>query len=104
MGRALGAHIEKAPSTAIGVAKGMAIGALALVLTLDASVQEFVELIALSDDARRERFDLPSSCIPIISAVRAAAPSASRLVVFVDCTALTTGSSSPIESTSWNDK
>jgi len=48
MGRALGAHITKAPSTALGVAKGMAIGALALVLTLDASVQEFVELIAFA--------------------------------------------------------
>jgi len=35
------------------VANGVAVGVLALVLTLDASVQEFAELVSLSDEARR---------------------------------------------------
>lgn len=84
-------------------------GALALVLTLDASIQEFAELISLSDDARRERFHLPPACTPTISAVKPAVPNASRLVVFVGCSAPTTVLSSPIEPspiepTSWRDK
>ena len=63
----------------IGVAKGVAVGALALVLTLDASVQEFAELVSMPDDARRERFHLPSACTPIVSAVKPAGPNSSRL-------------------------
>jgi len=51
------------------VAKGFAIGVVALALTLDASVQEFAELISLSDEARRERFHLPRACTPIIGGV-----------------------------------
>jgi hypothetical protein len=86
--------------TWIGVAKGVVVGALALVLTLEASVQEFAELISLSDDARRERFRLPSACSPIISAVKPAAPNASRLTVFVDCLAPPPVSSWSIEPTS----
>jgi len=45
---------------------------LALVLTVDASVQEFAELVSLADHARRERFQLPSACTPIVSAVKPA--------------------------------
>ena len=88
--------------TAIKIAKGVVIGALAL--TLDASIQEFAELISLSDDARRERFHLPPACTPIISAVKPAAPNAGHLVVFVDCSVATTVLSSPIEPTFWRDK
>lgn len=72
-----------------------------LILTLDASIQEFAELLALSDNARRERFHLPPACTPKISAVKPAAPNAGRLMVFVDCSAPTIVPSSPIEPTSW---
>ena len=37
----------------IWVANGVVVGGLALILTLDASVQEFTELVSLSDEARR---------------------------------------------------
>jgi hypothetical protein len=86
------------------VAKGVAIGALALALTLDASVQEFVELVALSDEARRERFHLPPACTPIIGAVKPADPSSSRVTVIVDCGVGTIAPSSPIEPASLRDK
>ena len=88
----------------IGVAKGVALGALALVLTLDASVQEFAEIVSLSDEARRERFHLPPACTPIVSAMKPAAPNSSRLTIFVDCSTWTTAPSSPIEPASWRDK
>ncbi len=90
--------------TVIGVAKGVVVGGLALVLTLDASVQELAELISLSDDARRERFRLPPACTPIISAVKPAAPNASRLTVLVDCSAPPTMPSSPIKPASWRNQ
>lgn len=86
----------------MGLAKAVIVGAL--LLTLDASIQEFAELVSLSASARRERFHLPPACTPVISAVRPAAPNASRLVVFVDCGATPTVPSSPIEPTSWRDK
>lgn len=88
----------------IGVAKGVTFGALVLVLTLDASVQEFAELVSLPDDARRERFHLPPACTPIVSAVKPASPNSSRLTVFVDCSAGATATSSPIEPASLRDK
>ena len=88
----------------IGVAKGVSVGALALVLTLDASVQEFAELVSLPDDARRERFQLPPACTPILSAVKPAGSNSSRLTVFVDCSAGTMAPSSPIEPAFWRDK
>ncbi len=87
--------------TVIGVANGVVVSGLALILTLDASVQEFTELVSLSDEARRERFRLPPACTPIISAVKPAAPNARRLTVFVDCGAPPTVSSSPIKPASW---
>jgi hypothetical protein len=87
-----------------GVARGVVMGTLALVLTLDASMQEFADFVSLSDDARRERFHLAAACTPIISAVKPAAPNAGRLTVFVDCAAPTTALSPPIEPTSWSDK
>ncbi len=61
--------------TMIGVANGVVVGGLALILTLDASVQEFTELVSLSDDA--------------------------RLTVFVNCSAPLTVPSSPIKPASW---
>ena len=88
----------------IGVVKGVTVGALALVLTVDASVQEFAELVSLPDHARRERFQLPSACTPIVSAVKPAGPNSSRLTVFVECSAGTTATSSPIAPASWSDK
>ena len=88
----------------IGVAKGVSVGALALVLTVDASVQEFAELVTLSDEARRERFHLPPACTPIIGAVKPAGPNSSRLTVFVECSARTTATSSPIEPAPLRDK
>jgi len=90
--------------TVIGVATGVVVGGLALILTLDASVQEFTELVSLSDEARRERFRLPPACTPIISAVKPGAPNASRLTVFVDCGAPPTVSSSPIKPASWRNE
>lgn len=87
----------------IGVARGVVVGALALVLTLDASVQEFAELISLSDDARRERFRLPPACTPIISAVKSAAPNSSRLTVVVDCSPPPAPPSS-VKPTSWGSQ
>jgi hypothetical protein len=51
-----------------GAAKGVAVGVVAMLLTLDASVQEFAELVSLSDDARRERFHLPPACRAVASA------------------------------------
>jgi hypothetical protein len=100
MGRSIG---ELSPML-VGVAKGAALGALALVLTLDVPVQEFAELISLSNDARRERFHLPPACTPIIGAVKPAAANSSRLNVFVDCSAVTTAPSSPIEPASLRDR
>lgn len=85
-----------------GAAKGVAVGALALVLTLETSTQEFAALVSLSDEARRERFQLPPACTPIISAVKPAVPTAGRLTVIVECSAPTTPS--PIEPTSWTPK
>jgi len=79
------------------------VGALALVLTLDASTQEFAELISLSDDARRERFRLPPTCTPIVSAVKPAVPSGSRLTVLVDCKDPPSVPSSPIKPASWRN-
>jgi len=86
------------------VATGVAVGVLALALTLDASVQEFAEIVSLSDEARRERFHLPSACTPIVSAVKPAGPNSSRLTVFVECSAETTATSSPIAPASWRNK
>lgn len=86
----------------IRLAKAVIVGAL--VLTLDASIQEFAELVSMSDTARRERFHLPPACTPIISAVKPLAPNARRLLVFVDCRAPTPVPSSPIEPTSWRDQ
>ena len=79
------------------VAKGVAVGVLALVLTLEASVQEFAELVSLSDEERRERFHLPPTCTPIIGAVKPAGSNSSRLTVIVDCRVETIAPSSPIE-------
>ena len=87
----------------IGVAKGITLGALALVLTLDASVQEFAELVSLPDDERRERFHLSSTCTPIVSAVKREDPNSTRLTVFVECSAGTAATSSLIEPASWTD-
>lgn len=86
------------------VAKAVAVGVLALVLTLDASVQEFAELVSLSDEARRDRFHLPPACTPIIGALKPAAPNSSRVTVFVDCSVGTIAPSSPIEPASLTDK
>jgi hypothetical protein len=86
------------------VTKGLAVGVLALVLTLDASVQEFAELVSLSDEARRERFHLPPACMPIIGAVKPAVPNSSRLTIFVNCSDETIAPSSPIEPASLRDK
>jgi hypothetical protein len=88
----------------IRVAKGVAVGTLALVVTLDASVQELAEVASLSDEARRERFHLPPACAPIVSAVKPASPNSSRLTVFVECSAGTSATSSPIEPAFWRDK
>src|SRR5262249_13898464 len=90
MGRSLGEHNETAPRL-IGVAKGVAIGVVAIALTLDASVQELAELVSMSDDARRERFHLSPACTPIVSAMKGAEPNSSRLTVFIDCGTRTTG-------------
>jgi hypothetical protein len=86
------------------VAKGFAVGVLGLVLTLDASVQEFAELVSLSDEARRERFQLPPACTPIIGAVKPAGQNSGRLTVFVDCSDGSTVTSSPFEPASLRDK
>lgn len=86
------------------IAEAAAVGALALVLTLDASVEEFAALIALSEEARRERFDLPATCTPVISAVRPRAPHASRLTVFVRCGAPAAEPTSPVEPATWKTK
>jgi hypothetical protein len=87
-----------------GVVKGVAVGVLAVVLTLDASVEEFAELVSLSDEARRERFHLPPACAPTIGAVKPAAPNSSRVTVIVDCRGGTIAPSSPIAPASWRDK
>ena len=81
---------------------GSAVGVLALVL--DASVQDFAELVSLPDDARRERFHLPPACTPIVSAVKPTGANSSRLTVFVDCSDGTTATSSPIEPAFWRDR
>jgi hypothetical protein len=104
MGRSSGERIGEAAPTLIRVVTGMAVGVLALVLTLDASVEEFTELVSLSDDARRERFNLSPSCMPIVSAMKAAESNSSHLTVFVDCRPSTPESSSPIEPSSWRDR
>lgn len=87
-----------------GAGKRLCVAALAVALTLDASVEELVALIALSDDARRERFHLPPACTPVISAVRSAAPDESRVTVVVDCSAAPSEPSSPIKPASWGSK
>ncbi len=89
--------------TWLRIAEGVIVGALALVLTLDASVQEFAELIALSEDARRARFDLPADCTPVISAVRSPSRHASRLTVFVRC-APAAAPASAVEPATWRAK
>jgi hypothetical protein len=86
------------------VATGVTVGVLGVVLTLDASVQEFAELVSLPDEARRERFHLPAACTPTIGAVKPAGPNSSRMTVIVDCRVWTPVPSSPIEPSSWRDK
>jgi hypothetical protein len=86
------------------VAKGLAVSVLALVLTLDASIQEFAELVSLSDEARRERFHLSPACTPIIGAVMPAIPNSSRVTVFVNCSGEPTAPSPLIEPASLRDK
>jgi hypothetical protein len=103
MERSIGEHTEKVPSL-MWVAQGLAVGILALILTLDASVQEFAELVSLPDDARRERFHLPLACTPIVSAVKPTGGNSTRLTVFVDCRDGTTATSSPIEPVFWRHK
>jgi hypothetical protein len=103
MGPASGERTQRF-ATVVRVAKGMAVGILGIVLTLDAPVQEFVELVSLSDDARRERFHLSPACTPIVSAVKAAGSDPTRVRVFVDCNIGTTAASSPIEPSSWTGK
>lgn len=90
--------------TWLRIAEGVIVGALALVLTLDASVQEFAEIIALSEDARRARFDLPPDCTPVISAVRSRSPHTSRLTVFVRCSAPAAAPASAVEPATWKAK
>src|SRR5215470_20244343 len=90
--------------TVVGFVRGVVVGVLALVLTLNASVQEFIELISLSDDGRRERLRLPPGCTPIISAVKPAAQNASRLTVLVDCRTPPTVPSSPVKPASWRNE
>src|SRR5436189_5098139 len=90
--------------TMIGVANGVVVGGLALILTLDASVQEFTELVSLSDDARRERFRLHPACTPVISAVKPAAPNANRLTVCVNCAAPLTVPSQPLKPAPWRNE
>jgi hypothetical protein len=85
------------------VTTSVAVGVLAIVLTLDASMEEFTELVSLSDDARRERFNLAPACLPIVSAVKAAESGPGRVTVFVDCRAWTPQPSA-IEPSSWNGK
>jgi hypothetical protein len=104
MWRALGECIEALSPTFGSVVKGCAVGALALVLILDASVQEFAELVSLSSNARRERFNLPAACTPTVSAVKSTGPSSSRLTVFVDCGAGTARDSQSGDPVSWKDK
>jgi hypothetical protein len=86
------------------VAKGVTVGVLGIVLTLDASVQEFAELVSLSDEARRERFNLPPACTPIIGAVKPAVPNSSRVTIIVNCSVEPIAPSSPIEPASLRDK
>ncbi len=45
-----------------------------VLLTLELSVVEFVELQGLSDDARRSRLSLPTTCTPRLGAIAPAAP------------------------------
>jgi hypothetical protein len=104
MGRAFWKRIEARSPIFADVAKGCAVGALALVLILDASVQEFAELVSLSGNARRERFNLPTACTPTVSAVKSAGSTSSRLTVFVDCGAGTPISNQSTDPVSWKDK
>ncbi len=56
-----------------------------LLLALDVSFVEFVEVQALSDDARRARFRLPKNCSPSVTAVKPANENSARLLVLIDC-------------------
>ncbi len=58
---------------------------LLLVLTLEMSVSEFVEVHSLSDDARRARFNLTEQCVPLLRAMKPAVANSSRVIVLIDC-------------------
>jgi hypothetical protein len=55
------------------------------VLTLEMSVSEFAEVQILSDDARRARFNLPTSCAPGFTALKRVAADSSGRIVLIDC-------------------
>ena len=55
-------------------------------LTLDVSMQEFVELQRLDDNGRRLLLGLPGHCNPGITAMMAPTSTVRRLVALITCT------------------
>lgn len=66
-------------------ARGEALAALLLALTLDMSAAEFAALQRLPDDARRDRLGVAATCVPGLSAMKGSATGTDRLTVLVDC-------------------
>lgn len=67
----------------MGRSAGGVVGSLLLVL-IELSSPEFVELRDLSHEARRSRFQLPRDCEPSITAMTVAGHS-NRVLVLIDC-------------------
>ena len=68
-----------------------------IVLTLSMSLADFIEVQALSSDDLRKRFRLKPSCDPSVTASMSD-PSASSLMVAIECRARPTSSSTSEDS------
>lgn len=60
------------------------LGLLAFMVSLDISVDEFIELLTLTAPAVRSRYQLPGACDPQVSAIRTD-PAETRLRVQIAC-------------------
>jgi len=55
-------------------------------LAIEVSMPEFVELQALDDSGRRERFGLPAACTPGMTAMMVRTPAMTRMIMVITCT------------------
>ena len=77
------AFAESSPRGESGEGRDTDAGSVAI----EVSLPEFVELQALDDSARRERFGLPGACTPGMTAMMVRTPTMTRIIMVIRCTA-----------------